>query len=103
MGMVEDRPIEVAGRFLGKLEKAPRVSQWALNNKERLEEHLAGYDELIARFNKLPSDSSLFEVMPKTKKLKEIMGDTPIPTLNELAEGNFAAGLIETRKPMLHG
>ena len=101
--MVEDRAIEVTGRYLGKLEKAPEVVQWTLDNKERLEEHLAGYDELITRFNQVPSSSPLLEVLPKAKKLKGILGNTPLPTLNEMAEGNFAAGLIEARKPMLLG
>ncbi len=100
---MDERVIDVAGRYLKDLERAKAVTQWARENKKTLERHLEGYDELIARLNQVSDNSPLLEVMPKTKKLKGAMKGTPIPTLNEMVDGNFAFGLMEARKPMLHG
>ncbi len=100
---MDERVINVAGRYLKDLEKAKAVTQWARENKKTLERHLKGYDELAARLNQVSDNSPLLKVMPKTKKLKGAMKGTLIPTLNEMVDGNFAFGLMEARKPMLHG
>ena len=100
---METRVIDISGRFLSGLDKSRAVTKWAIENKDTLERHLEGYDELVARLNGIPNDSSLLEHMPKTRKLKGVLGATLLPTLNEMSQGNFGHALMEARNPMLHG
>ena len=100
---MENRVIDVSGRFLSGLDKSQAVTRWAIENRGTLEHHLEGYNELIARLNRIPVDSPLLESMSKTKRLKETLNGEPLPTLDEMSQGNFGQALMEARGPMLHG
>lgn len=100
---MERRVIEVTGKYLSKLAQLPTVTNWAAENTHVLEKDLAGFDELVTRLNTIPTGSPLLDIMPKTKKLKDTLGDNPLPTLEVMSQGNFGHALMEARGPMLHG
>jgi hypothetical protein len=100
---MERRIIDISGKFLSGLEKAQAVTSWAVENKGIFERHLEGFNELITFLNNIPRGSSLLNIMPKTRVLKDVLNGEPLPTLGAMAPGNFANALREARDPMLHG
>lgn len=100
---ISSRAIDISTVYLRGLDKSSAMRKWAFENKTTLEKHLDGYDEIVARMNDISADSQLLECMPKTRRLKKALSGQNIPLLEGMSQGNFGLGLIEARKPMLHG
>ena len=92
---------------LSDLDNSENVLEWVMGNPERTQEFLDFYDALVKKMNMIPGEHGVLEIMPATKKIKDLLGNNTIPLTGDYKGFGGAriihAGLTEARDPMLVG
>jgi hypothetical protein len=101
--MIDERTVDITASFLGRVDSSEEVREWIVENRYDFQQYMTEYDLLIKEFNRIPENAPILQQLPKARKLKELMNKEPLPTLDQMADGNFANALFASRKLILAG